>query len=68
MKQPTAKQIREEEKERRKGSEGMREAMRDGGILLLPLLKMGFGAEQQLRSFSTHARAHANTHTHTHTH
>ena len=30
----------------RGGKEGMREAVRDGGILLLPLKMLGFGAEQ----------------------
>ncbi len=49
----------------RAGSEGMREAVRDGGILLLPLKLLGFRAEQDPRSVSIHARVHTHIHTHT---
>jgi hypothetical protein len=46
----------------------MHKAVRDGGILLLPLKMLAFGAEQQPQSLSTDARARTHTHTHTHTH
>ena len=49
----------------RAGSEGMREAVRDGGILLLPPKMQGFGAEQETRSVSAHARARTHNHIHT---
>ena len=44
----------------------MREDMREGRILLLPLKLLDFGGERLPRIFNAHTHEHTHTHTHTH--
>ena len=50
------------------GSKGLREVVREGGILLLPLKLLDFGGQRLPRIFNAHTHAYIHTHTHTHTH